>query len=293
VRFDLHDLYKANPRVFIAVAVVLAAGFALLIVEAAGGSGHGSGGSRSAQAPTSSTLTATTPGAPTSTSASGVTTPDLSYHPAYASNVPSSAIDESVASEMGASGSAAAELEAVTLEQPAWTPDYPQVSPADTRDEAAYAIAFLQELLDRNYRVQSRDDLGRWIAAESSGEMLPGVPAKAGDHALYAELMDPKAVGAPFTVVPSAAEWASLRRSGATQHVYDLIADPDPLWAEFQSKGFTSTDPLMDVEDVTGVIKTTEAGRTTTNHLSTQVLLGSALHHPGYGSWGLGQWQVS
>lgn len=291
MRFDLHDLYKANPRVFIAVAMVLAAGFALLIVEATGGSGHS--GPRSAQAPTSSTVTTTTRAGSTSTTTNGVTTPNPSYHPAYASNVPSTALDQQIASEMGASGSTAATLESVQPASPAWTTDYPPISSASETSEQQYTVAFVKELLDRNYPAQSRGDLARWVSAESAGEMFPGVAARAGDHSLYVELLDPKLLKAPFTLVPSQGQWIGLANQDVRQQVYDLLASPDETWASIVSKGFTSADPLMGVEDVTGMIVTTAAGRRTVRHFSTQVELGSALHHPGYGAWGIGQWDVS
>ncbi|MGP0051672.1 MAG: hypothetical protein ACLPZR_22890 [Solirubrobacteraceae bacterium] len=288
MRIDLQYLYRANPKAFVAAGAVIAACFAVLIVKGLAGtsSGHAQLAAHTRPAATTSTR-------PTIAEADGVTTPNSNYHPAYATNVPSSPIDATLASEFGASGSSAAALEAVTPAPPAWTTAYPAMPASDMRDEQSYAVAFLEELLDRDYRTQSRSDLARWVSAESADEMFPGVPAEAGDHALYGELLEPAALGAPFTVVPSATGWASEAAAGVTQHVYGLLANPDSTWSELVGKGFTSPDPLMGAEDVTGVIATTRGGKTTKQHFAAEVLLGSALHHPGYGSFGLAQWEVN
>ncbi len=288
VRIDLQDIYRANPKAFIAASAVIAAAFAFLVVK-----GVSSGGGSSAKSQPAARVTATTKTTTSTVASNGVTTPNPSYHPAYATSVPSSAVDQRFAAVLGQDGSTMAALEAVTPPSPAWTTDYPQIGASMTKSDKSYAVAFLEELLDRNYRMQSRADLGRWVQAEAADELLPGVPAEAGDHTLYAELMDPTAVGDSPGPVPSATEWATLSRAGTTQHVYDVFVNPDPQWAELQSNGFTSADPLMGVDDVTGVIAMTAGGRTTIKHFSTVVELGSALHHPGYGSWGINQWEVN
>lgn len=288
MRIDLQDIYRANPKAFIAASAVIAAAFAFLVVK-----GVSSGGSSPAKGqPAARVTTTTTSSSSSSTVASnGVTTPNPSYHPAYVTNVPSTAIDQQLASEYGAGGSGTAELESVTPAAPAWTTDYPAIS--HTQDEQVYATAFLEDLLDRNYARQSRSDLARWVSAESAGEMFPGVPAQAGDHALYAELMEPGVVGAPFTLVPTAAGWAADAKAGVVQRAYELFANPDANWSGLVSKGFTSVDPLMGAEDVTGVLQTTVHGKSTTQHFSAELMLGSALHHPGFGAWGIAQWTVS
>ena len=72
--------------------------------------------------------------------------------------------------------------------------------------------------------------------------------------------------------------------------MYNVFVNPDPTWSGFVSQGFTSADPLLTVKDVTGVIATTRSGKTTTKHFAFQLFLASALHHPGYGSFGIDQW---
>ena len=120
--------------------------------------------------------------------------------------------------------------------------------------------------------------------------MLPGVPTAAAEHTLYGELMEPAAIGDQAGPVPTATQWTTLAGAGVTQHVYNVFVNPDPTWSGFVSQGFTSADPLLTVKDVTGVIATTRSGKTTTKHFSFQLFLASALHHPGYGSFGIDQW---
>ena len=56
---------------------------------------------------------------------------------------------------MGQSGSAMAALEAMTPPAPAWTTAYPAVPASVTQSDQGYAVAFTEELLDRDYRTQS------------------------------------------------------------------------------------------------------------------------------------------
>jgi len=287
VKIDLQDLYRANPKAFVAAGVVIGACFVVLLVKGLAGTSGGHG------EPAAHTRTVATSTNTTTVAQSGVTTPNPNYHPSYATNVPSSPIDQKLASEMGQSGNQVAAIEAITPAPPAWTTAYPQVPPSATKDETSYAVAFIEELLDRNYRTQSREDLARWVSAEAADEMLPGVPAEAGGRALYAELIDPAAVGGVTGPVPSAGDWNGFARADVTEHVYDVLVNPDAAWSAFVSKGFTSADPLLTVVDVTGVIATTKGRGTTTKHFSLQLFLGSALHHPGYGSWGIDQWAVN
>jgi hypothetical protein len=288
VRIDLQDIYRANPKAFIAASAVIAAAFAFLVIK--GVSSGGSGGTSPKPAGAHSRATSSSTG-PTTTA--GVTAPNPNYHPAYATNVPSSPIDEKLASAMGQSGSAMAALEALTPPPPGWTGAYPAVPAGVTQSDQGYAMAFTKELLDRNYRTQSRLDLARWLEAEAAAEMLPGVPMAAAEHTLYGELMEPAAIGNQAGPVPTATQWTNLASAGVTQHVYNIFVSPDATWSGFVSQGFTSADPLLTVKDVTGIIATTRRGKTTTKHFSFQLFLASALHRPGYGSFGIDQWGVN
>jgi len=200
VKIDLQGIYRANPKAFIAASAVIAAAFAFLVIK-----GVSSGGSSGPSVkPAAAQSTTTSSSARATTAAAGVTTPDPSYHPAYATNVPSSPIDEKLASAMGQSGSAMAALEAMTPPAPGWTTAYPAVAASVTQSDQGYAVAFTEELLDRDYTTQSRLDLARWLQAESAAEMLPGVPMAAAEHTLYGELMGPAAIGDQAGLVPTA-----------------------------------------------------------------------------------------
>jgi len=296
MRFDLQDIYRAHPRALIAAAVMIVAACAALAVTGlsrGGGPASPERGASAATAPRSSATagsTTTSSSTSTATSTSSVTTPSPGYHPSYASDVPDSKVDQAVASEMGASGSTAAQIEAVTPAAPAWTPDYPAVPSADTHDDQSYVTALLQELLDRDYRRQSRSDLARWVSAESADEMLPGSTTKVADRVAWVELMDPAAVGEKPGPVPTASEWVADARAGVRQRVYDIFVDTDPQWSKAVGAGLSTADPLLTVDDVTGVITTTAVG-TTTRHFSLEVMVGSALHHPGYGVASVDEWE--
>jgi hypothetical protein len=165
------------------------------------------------------------------------------------------------------------------------------VPSGDRHDDQSYVTALLQELLDRDYRRQSRSDLARWVSAESADEMLPGSTAEVGDRVAWVELMDPAAVGEQLGPVPSASEWATDAHAGLRQRVYDIFVDTDPQWAKAVGAGLSTADPLLTVDDVTGVITTTTDARTRTRHFSLEVMVGSALHHPGYGVASLDEWE--
>jgi hypothetical protein len=290
MRIDLQDIYKDHPKLVIGGSVaVLAAFIALLIVGLSGGGSS----NRATRTQASATVTATTQTttSATTTSSSAVTTPSTSYHPSYVS-VPTTSADQKLASAMEQGGAAIAKFEGVVPPSPAWTTAYPSIPPSSWHNEQRYVVAFLDELLDRNYRTQARSDLGRWAAAESAADVLPGVPSTAGDHQLYAELMEPQAVGVGGGPVPSAAQWSARARGGERQHVYDVFANENESWQELIGKGLNSRDPLSDLEDATGVIATTTGNKTTTQHFSIELYVGSALHHPGYGAWAFEEWGV-
>ncbi len=288
VRSNMQYLYHANPKAFIALGALIGVCFVALLAKGLASTASTSSGH--AQLAAHTRPPATTSTSTTTVAQSGVTTPNPNYHPAYASNVPSSPIDQGFAAAMGASGPAVAATEAVNPPAPAWTSAYPEVAASSTRNDQAYATAFLTELLDRNYRTQSLGDLERWVAAETASEVVPGLPVQAAARALYAELIDPSVVGDTASPVPTGAQWSALARAGVTQRAYDLFVSPNPQWSEVQSKGFTSADPLLGIDDVTGVLATTQGRETTTKHFSLSLVLGSALHHEGYGAAGILQW---
>jgi hypothetical protein len=206
--------------------------------------------------------------------------------------VPTTTLDQKLATAMEQGGADIARIEGVTPPSPAWTTAYPSVAQSAWHNEQKYIVAFLDELLDRDYRAQSRSDLGQWVTAESAADVLPGVPSTAGDHQLYGELMEPQAIGFGAGPVPTALQWSKRASAGERQHVYGIFVNENESWAAAESKGLTSRDPLLDVQDATGELTTTASGKTTTQHFSIELYVGSALHHPGYGAWAFNQWQV-
>jgi hypothetical protein len=287
-------LYKANPRVFIAVAAVIAAGFALLVVKAVGTGGHHTGSPRSAQVTTSSSSPPVTTGVSTSTTPSGVTTPNPSYHPTYQSVPQTPALQQIETSLGGLSPQSVAAAEALGPPAPAWSTPYPAIPTSVRNDANGYAIAFADELLDRNYRHQTRGELLAWSEAESAAELFPGIPKAVAPKGLYVSLTEPSLADLTASPVPTASQWATDAQAGMTQSVYSVLANPDAQWGTLVSKGFQSDDPLMTMYDVTGVLTTKSDGKTErTQHFTLVLGLGSALHHPGFGAFSVAEWELS
>lgn len=291
MRLDVHNLYKANPRIFVAAVVIIAAGFALLIVKAEGG-GHGSGGSRSTQTAGHSTPT-TGSGKTTSTAASGVTIPDPSYRPTYQSVPQTPALQQIETNLGGLSAQSVAAAEALTPPAAAWSTAYPAIPTSVRHDANGYAIAFAEELLDRNYRHQTRGELLAWSQAEAAAELFPGIPKAVAPKGLYVSLTEPSLADLTASPVPSAARWSADAAAGISQSVYSVLANPDAQWGTLVSKGFESEDPLMTMYDVTGVLAIKDGTTSRTRHFTLVLGLGSALHHPGFGAFSIAEWELS
>ena len=291
MKFDLHDLYKANPRVFIAVAVVIAAGFALLVVKAVGTGAHHTGGPRSAQVTTSSTSTTTSGSAPTTPS--GVTAPNPNYHPTYQSVPQTPALQQIETNLGGLSAQSVAAAEALSPPAAAWSTAYPAIPTSVRNDANGYAIAFADELLDRDYRHQTRSELLAWSQAEAAAELFPGIPKAVAPKGLYVSLTEPSLADLTASPLPTAGQWSADARAGMNQSVYSVLANPDAQWGTLVSKGFQSDDPLMTMYDVTGVLTTKDGKASRTQHFTLVLGLGSALHHPGFGAFSIAEWELS
>jgi hypothetical protein len=291
VRFDLHDLYKANPRLFISAALVIAAGCVLLVVKVGGGS-HSNSGTSSAQVSTRSTTTSTGPRTTTSTT-SGVATPDPNYHPTYQSVPQTQALQQIETNLGGLPAQSVADAEALSPPAPAWSTAYPAISGNVRNDANGYAIAFAEELLDRDYSRQTRDGLLAWSQAESAAELLPGIPKAVATKGLYVSLTEPRLADLAASPVPRPGTWDKDARAGVRQSVYSVLANPDAQWGQLVSKGFQSQDPLMTMYDVTGVLQTRTGSTSKTQHFTLVLGLGSALHHPGFGAFSIAEWELS
>jgi hypothetical protein len=166
---------------------------------------------------------------------------------------------------------------------------YPSVPVADRNDPTAYATAFIAELLDRDYRDQSRTQLLAWVQAESAPNTLPGVPASLAPRSLVWSLTTPEGAGDP---VPSTGRWTTLAESGASQTVVGLQTEVDPDWLTLISTGWEPVDPAMTMLTVTGTITISDTAGQTSQQLLLVLTLGSNGSRPGYGAVALDDWTV-
>jgi hypothetical protein len=183
---------------------------------------------------------------------------------------------------------------ATAVPTPADSAAYPGVPVVARNDPAAYALAFATELLDRDYARQSRAHLLAWAQAEEAPNTLPGVPAALADEALVLSLAAPGLPGGSgSSPVPSAAQWADLAQTHASQTVSGLQADVDPDWTGLVSTGWQPVDPAMTIMAVTGTLTIDQAGQTTTQSFALALTLGSAASRPGYGAVAVDDWTVN
>ncbi len=287
--FDLQYLYRANPKAFVAAGALIGVCFVALLAKGLAGTSSGHAQLAAHTRPAATTTRAMT----TTAQAGGVTTPNPDYHPTYQS-VPQTPVLQKIEEKMGGmSPQDAASAEAIAPPVAAWSNDYPAVPASVRSDGTSYATAFAEELLDQNYRTQSRADLLRWAQAESAAELIPGIPSAIGAKALYIDLTDASLGDLPSSPVPSAAVWNLNEQRGIQQKVEGVFAHPDAGWEELVSEGFQSDDPLLTLFDLTGTLVTTDHGRSTTQPFTMVLGVGSALHHPGFGAFSIAQWQVS
>ena len=177
-----------------------------------------------------------------------------------------------------------------SLPAPADSTAYPAVTVADRNDPAAYAIAFITELLDRDYRRQSRTQLLAWAHAESAPTTLPGVPASLASRSLVMSLAAPETASTP---VPSGAQWTSLAASSTSQSVAGLESQVDPDWLALISTGWEPTDPAMTMLTVTGTLTTSSQRGPVAQSFALVVTLGSNGSRAGYGAVAVDDWTVS
>lgn len=197
---------------------------------------------------------------------------------------------------------------------------YPAIPAAATTDELTYAKAWITELLDINYRTQSRSGLLAWAVEGEAANTLPGIPSNVKDKALYASLADPSLGGQPGTTpVPSPSRWAANAKAGVVQRVSGIETSVDPHWTMLVGEGFVPIDPLLALVDVSGILTTRQQRQTTaaltvpvhgkspkpvtepsraatvvsTVQFKAVLTVGSALHHPGYGAVSVDDWTVT
>jgi hypothetical protein len=166
---------------------------------------------------------------------------------------------------------------------------YPAIAPSERSDAAAFATAFVTELVDRDYARQSRDQLLVWAQAESAPNTLPGVnPALAG-HSLVLSLLDPGLAPGP---VPTPEMWTQAAAAGQVQTVTNIESAVNPDWLALTSSGWQPADPNMTVLTVTANLVSSGPGGGRPQSFSLQLTLGSAGSHPGYGAVAVDDWTV-
>jgi hypothetical protein len=199
---------------------------------------------------------------------------------------------EQVDSELAGSESpgSIAQAESETMPAPAVSAGYPAILVSAEGDPNAYALAFATELLDINYRSQTRTSLLGWAEYEEAPDTLPGVPARIADKSLVGSLAYAGVAGAEASPVPPAGQWAAPD-SGVVQQVSGLAAMVAPDWTQLVTGGWEPVDPLMTIMAVTGTITVTVDGKPgPARSFSMAVILGGARHHPGYGAVAVSAW---
>jgi len=184
--------------------------------------------------------------------------------------------------------------QAAALPAGAETAQYPAVPVGDRNDPAAYATAFVAELINRDYTGQSREELLEWAQAESAPNTLPGVTAAMASRSLLLSLMDPAGQAGP---VPSSQSWAADASSKVSQTVSGLQEQVNPDWLSLTSSGWEPVDPAITILTVTGtlvthVLATQGPSETDSQPFSLVVTLGSNGTRPGYGAVAVDDWTL-
>jgi hypothetical protein len=282
-------LWLLHRRAVLAAGIALAVGLALAvgIVIATAAASKGNSGHHPDAVATSPTVKArpssTTPVPPARTYTPSTVEP--------AQTALQRSIDGQLARAESSSSIAAAEVLVVPAGEDSAA--YPAVPAAARQSPTVYASSFAAELLNRNYRRQSRAELLTWAQAEEALNLLPGVPSSIANKTLYASLADPGIAGATgASPVPSPAAWAAAARTGTTQRVTDLLVAVDPSWAEIIDRGWEPRDPLMTIMDVTGVLIVSTGKTTARRPVSMVLALGSCDRAPGLGAMAVQDWTV-
>lgn len=174
-----------------------------------------------------------------------------------------------------------ADADTVTLPRPAIRGGWPTLAVSDTPE--GWATSFVHALLSIDFAHQSRRTLGEWLVAETAPDLMPGIPSAFRHRALYVSVIDPKVMNQP-SVVPSVAGWRADAKAGVRWSVSALSVEVDPQWQAMIAAGWQPRDLRASVEDVTGLLTVTAKATITHRHLSLAVAVGSAAHHPGYGT---------
>jgi hypothetical protein len=149
-------------------------------------------------------------------------------------------------------------------------------------------MAFTQELLDVNFAASSRESLLAWANYNNAPNTLSGLSTSLSTRVLCASL------SVRPSPVPSVAAWRLLSSSGTIWRVSGLVVSVNPTWTQTMSAGWQSVDPLMVIDDVSGILTVSTPGHPPViESISFALTLGGASLHPGYGAVALDYWTVN
>ena len=230
--------------------------------------------------------------APRSTPTSTSTTSPAPEAPPYRPRrvvAPPSAVERALNQSMAEGApTARARLAGVACPKPATSAAFRAVAASDAGSSALYALAFTQELLDLDFATSTRAALLAWAGDNAAPMTLGDLPGALATRVLCASLTT-----GPSPVV-SAAAWLALARAGATWHASALAVSVNPTWIQASDAGWTSIDPLMVIDDVSGLLTVTTPGRAPlVESFAFALTLGGAARHPGYGVVALDDWTVN
>jgi hypothetical protein len=275
-------LFHRRALLLTMVAVVLVGTAIITAIDLTIGS-EGSGGAASPPA------RVTPPAPPATTVPVSVTYAPSTVDPADTTTQTS--IDHQLAA--AESPSSIAQVEALVVPAAHDSTAYPLIALSSRRDPTTYARAFSAELLDRNYRKQSRRGLLGWAQGEEAANTLPGVPASAGGKALYASLADPAmAGGSDLSPVPAPDGWDADAKAGTTQWVSNVVVTVDPSWSRIVGEGWQPRDPLMTMMDVKAILAVNVRHHTVRRVVSMVIGLGSCAHQAGLGAVAVQDWAL-
>lgn len=210
------------------------------------------------------------------------------YHPRRVTPPPS-AVERAVNQSMAEGApTARARLAGVACPKPATSAAFRAVAASDAGSSALYALAFTQELLDLDFARSTRAALLAWANDNAAPMTLTALPGALATRVLCASLTT-----GPSPVVGAGA-WRALARAGATWRASGLVVSVNPTWIQASDAGWTSVDPLMVIDDVSGLLTVTTPGRAPlVESFAFALTLGGAARHPGYGVVALNDWTVS
>lgn len=225
---------------------------------------------------------------PTSTSTTSPAPAAPPYHPRRVTPPPS-AVERALNQSMAASEPAArALLATVACPAPATSASFRAAPASDAGSSALFALAFTQELLDLDFATSTRAALLAWASDNAAPMTLGDLPGALATRVLCASLTT-----GPSPVV-SVAAWRDLARAGATWRASALAVSVNPTWIQASDAGWTSVDPLMVIDDVSGLLTVTIPGRAPlVESFALALTLGGAARHPGYGVVALDDWTVN